>query len=301
MQKPTTEAPVAATDWLRIFLLMFAALTLFSCLDASAKYLAANTAIPVAELVWVRFAGQTVGMIALVGLLNLPSLFITRRLGLQLLRSLLMAATTAFNFLALEELRLDQTITIVFLAPLVVALLAGPLLGEWVGWRRLVAIFTGFVGVLVAVHPSGEGLSLAVGYAFAAMLAYALFMLMTRHLVAYDPPMVTLFYAMLVGAVFGAPPAFAEWVWPDKTLEWILLLSLGVFGGVGHYFFIHAYTLGPASRVSPVLYIQILTMVAFGYLVFGDLPDIWTLSGALIIVASGIYLYHRERVIRRQD
>lgn len=296
MQKAAPRAQSTSTrDRWKVVALMCVALALFSCLDASAKFLATTSGLPVAQVVWVRFAGQTALMLMIVGLANLPSLFATRRLGHQLVRSFLMAATTACNFLALEHLRLDQTVTIVFLAPLVVALLAGPLLGEWVGWRRLLAIFVGFLGVLIAVHPGTEGLDFAVLFSFGAMLAYALFILMTRYLTAFDPPMVTLFYAMLAGTLLGAPFAIANWAWPAGATDWVLLALLGAFGGLGHYLFILAYRLAPASFVSPLIYLQLPAMAGLGYLAFGDVPDAWTLLGAAVIVGSGVYLFHRER------
>ncbi|MCB1506326.1 MAG: DMT family transporter [Hyphomicrobiaceae bacterium] len=281
--------------------LMLLALAFFSTLDTAAKYLATRAGIPVMQLSWLRFLVQFVGLLVLVpalGLMSLERLFTTSKLAKQMVRSTLMAATTLFNFLALQYLRLDQTITIVFLAPLVVAALAGPLLGEWVGWRRAVAIVVGFVGVLVAVRPGFAHVHPAVIYSFLAMSAYALFMLITRHLAPYDPPLVTLFYSMFVGTALGAPVALSQWVWPHDALTWVLLLSLGLLGGTGHFLFILAYNRAPASAISPFLYAQLITMVAMGYLVFGDVPDLWTLAGASIIIGSGIYLIHRERVTK---
>ncbi len=105
-----------------------------------------------------------------------------------------------------------------------------------------------------------------------------------------------LFYSVLPGAFVLAPFAIWQWVWPHSLLEWAILCVLGVLGGTGHYLFIHAYRLAPASSVAPFIYVQLLTMVMFGFAVFGDLPDVWTLVGAGVIVASGIYLLHRERV-----
>jgi drug/metabolite transporter (DMT)-like permease len=287
--------------------LMVIALVLFSLLDASAKYLATAKGLPVTQIVWVRFVVQFVLLLVLVpafGLLGLKELFATTRLAQQIARSFLMVGTTAFNFLALKYLRLDQTITVVFLAPLVVALLAGPVLGEWVGWRRFVAILVGFLGIVIAVRPGFAAVHPAVGYAFGAMLAYALFMLLTRQLAGHDPPLVTLFYSMFVGTFFGAPLAAGDWVAPPDLATWAMLGSLGILGGTGHYLFIHAYGLAPASSISPFLYLQLLSMTALGYLVFGDVPDAWTLVGAAVIVGSGVYLVHRERTIspkRREE
>ena len=205
---------------------MVIALVLFSGLDASAKYLATAKGLPVAQIVWVRFVVQFVLLLVFVpafGLLGVKRLFTTSRLPQQLVRSVLMVATTAFNFLALKYLRLDQTITVVFLAPLVVALLAGPVLGEWVGWRRFVAILVGFLGILIVVRPGFTEVHPAIGFAFGAMLAYAIFMLMTRQLAGHDPPLVTLFYSMFVGTLFGAPLAAGDWVAPPDLATWVML------------------------------------------------------------------------------
>ncbi len=301
IDRPTSAE--AARHRLQAIGLMMAAVVLFSALDTTAKFLVTREGLSVGQVVWVRFVGQFVLLLLLVpafGIMTAKALFTTNRFGLQIVRSVLMVGTTAFNFIALQYLRLDQTITIVFLAPLMVALLAGPLLGEWVGWRRFAAILFGFVGVLIAVRPGFSAVHPAVLYAFAAMFVYALFMLLTRHMAHFDPPLVTLFYSMFVGTFAGAPFALMDWHAPPDALSWILLGSLGILGGTGHWLFLHAYRLAPASSIAPFLYMQILSMVAFGFAVFGDLPDIWTLAGASLIVASGVYLVHRERTLARE-
>ncbi len=280
---------------------MLLAIALFSCLDTAAKYLGGTVGLPVAQVIWVRFLVQFVLLLVLVpafGILTPRQLFTTSRPGWQALRSVLMALTTAMNFLALKWLRLDQTIAITFLSPLIVALLAGPFLGEWVGWRRFAAILVGFFGILIVVRPGFGDIHPAVGFSFAGVLAYAAFTLITRHIAASDPPLVTLFYSMFAGVALGAPFALADWQWPANGFHWALLLSLGVLGGAGHYLFILAYRMAPAGVITPYIYLQILTMTGLGYLVFGDVPDLWTLIGSSIVVASGIYLWHRERVLK---
>jgi drug/metabolite transporter (DMT)-like permease len=306
--EPTSPVPNARSDRPvdrpRAIALMILAITFFSALDTSAKYLGQHYGLPVTQVAWSRFIGQFMALMVLVpvfGSLSLPDLFRTKHLKLQLVRSVLMASTTVLNFLALQTLRLDQAITIVFLAPLVVALLAGPFLGEWVGWRRLVAIAVGFTGVAVAMAPTDltagtTGFNIGVLYSLSAMLAYALFMLLTRYMAAFDPPMVTLFYSMFVGTLLGAPIAYLAWTTPPDLQAWLMLASLGFFGGMGHWLFLHAYRLAPASAVAPFLYFQLISMISFGYLVFSDIPDAQTLVGAAIVVASGIYLFHRERI-----
>ena len=166
--QPSRAATLAAADRLKAIGLMCLAVAFFSALDTSAKYLVTQAHLPVVQIVWSRFLGQFLIMLSLLSALPLSALLRTRKLKLELLRSFLMVSTTACNFLALRHLRLDQTVSVVFLAPLIVALLAGPFLGEWVGWRRLVAIFVGFIGVLIVVHPGIGGLHPAFLFAFAS-------------------------------------------------------------------------------------------------------------------------------------
>lgn len=304
MTDPTRLAPAPSTpaDRMRAIGLMMLACTFFTGLDTAAKYLALHKGVPVSQIVWCRFLVQFLGLAILLpafGVMSLRTMFKSTRPKLQLLRSVLMAATTLFNFLALQYLRLDQTVTITFLAPLMVALLAGPFLGEWVGWRRLVAVLVGFGGVVIAVRPGLGGFHPAVLYSLAGMLVYAMFMILTRYLSPYDPALVTLFQSMFAGTLLAAPIAIIQWVAPQDIQTWFLLAALGVLGGAGHYLFLHAYRLAPASSISPFLYLQLLTMVTAGYLAFGDVPDVWTLAGSAVIIASGIYLVHRERMTAR--
>jgi len=276
--------------------LMCLALSLFSVLDTTAKYMAAVVKLPVTQVVWVRFVSQFLLIVMVTGMLSVPKLLTTRKLKHQLLRSTLMLFSTVFNFMALRHLRLDQTQTVYFLAPLVVALLAGPFLGEWVGWRRFLAILVGFSGILVVVRPGYEAFDPALLLAFGSMLCYAGFMLVTRYLATYDAPEVTLFYSLIAGTYFMAPLALVDWVWPSEPRVWLLLASLGFWGGLGHYIFILAYRHAPASTLAPFVYLGLITHTAGGYLVFGQVPDVMTLVGAAIVIASGVYLVHRERV-----
>jgi drug/metabolite transporter (DMT)-like permease len=286
-------------DRLKAVLLMCMAVTLFACLDTTAKYLGGHLGVPTWEIVWVRFAGQALLMVAIFGPRAVPDLLRTRNLKLQLTRSALMMATTGVNFLAIQYLRLDQTISIAFLTPLMVAALAGPLLGEYVGWHRTVAIATGFLGILLVVRPGFATIHPAIAASLLSMIAYSFFMIVTRKLSSYDPPLVTLGYGLVVGVLAGGFFAIPQWVWPNGLFECLLLLMLGALGGAGHFLMIHAYRLAPVSSVSPFLYFQLLGMIALEYLVFSDVPDQWTLIGTSVVIASGLYLVHRERVLHK--
>lgn len=278
---------------------MVLAVTHFSCLDAVAKYLVTTGGLPVTQVVWMRFLGAFITVVFALGAVNIPRLLASRRKTHQLLRSSLLLFSTLLNFLALRTLRLDQTVTIQFLAPLLVALLAGPLLGEWVGWRRMVAIGVGFCGILVVIRPGFATFDPAILLALGCMVCYGGFMLVTRYLAAHDPPDVTMFYSLLFGTYVMAPLAIVDWVWPAETWHWALMMAYGAVGALGHFIFVLAHRHAPASTIAPFLYAQILSVTAIGWVVFGDLPDQWTALGSAIIIASGLYLWHREQAQTR--
>jgi drug/metabolite transporter (DMT)-like permease len=206
-----------------------------------------------------------------------------------------MLLTTGLNFVALQYLQLDQTISIFFLAPLAIAVLAGPLLGEWVGWHRVLAIVVGFVGVLVVMHPGIGTLHWAMHLSLVATIGYALYNIATRYLAAYDPPEVTQTYTPLAGVLLVAPFALAAWQWPQDLSLWVLFATLGLWGGLGHWLLILAHRIAPAGVLAPYIYFGLIWMSVAGYFVFGDVPTLWTLSGATIVILSGLYLFERER------
>lgn len=271
-----------------------AASFLFAFLDTSAKYLSTVAHVPVLEIIWVRFVVNALN-VAMLGpnaaLRALPS----NKLMNQLLRSVFLIGATAFNFLALQYLQLDQTATIFFLSPFIVAALAGPMLGEWIGWHRLLAICVGFTGVLFVTRPGFGGIHWAVLFSLLATSSYALYILWTRYLARFDNASTTLVYTPLAGAVFAAPFALANWQMPASAWVWFVLLSTGLFGGFGHWLVILAHERAPAPILAPCGYISIIFMIALGLLVFADVPSWWTLVGGAIIISSGAYLLLRER------
>ncbi len=179
LQAPAT--PAAKAQRLRDIALMCCTVTLFAALDTTAKYLTNVSELPVTQVIWARFVMHVPFAIAAVG----PALFLAalraNRPGLQWLRATFLFVTTACNFAALIWLQLDQTVTIFFLAPLLIAALAGPLLGEWAGWRRLLAICTGFIGVIFVLRPGFGGVHWAILLSFGAAITYALYNIATRY------------------------------------------------------------------------------------------------------------------------
>jgi len=292
-KKPAAEAD--PRQRMKAIGLMALATICFAALDATGKYLVTLASVPVEQVTWFRFVGHMVfSAVFLWPFAFRPSLRSAKPL-IQIVRSGLMLLTTALNFISLQYLQLDQTVSIFFLAPLLIAVLAGPLLGEWVGWHRVLAIVAGFIGVLVVMHPGIGTLHWAMHLSLVATISYALYNIATRYLAAYDPPEVTQTYTPLVGVLAFAPFALAGWQWPQDMSLWILFATLGLWGGLGHWLLILAHRIAPAGVLAPYIYLGLIWMSVAGYFVFGDVPTLWTLSGATIVILSGLYLFARER------
>jgi drug/metabolite transporter (DMT)-like permease len=284
-----------ATSRLAGIALICGASTLFAFLDASVKYLATSAHLPVLQIVWVRFGSNALFIFVALGPHTYIRALRSNKTRFQLLRSIMLLAITAFNFLALKYLQLDQTATIFFLAPFLVAALAGPLLNEWIGWHRLLAICFGFSGVLFVTRPGFGGVHWAIAYSFLTTICYSLYSLLTRYLTRFDSANTTLAYTPIAGMVFFTPFAAAVWQAPESAWIWFLLVCTGILGGLGHWLLILAHERAPAPILAPFGYVNIVFMILLGYLVFQDVPSWWTLTGTGIIVSSGLYLLFRER------
>ncbi|MCT8970978.1 DMT family transporter [Microbaculum marinisediminis] len=281
---------------LRGILLMIVAGLCFSALDTCAKLLVAEFAA--IQVVFVRFLGHLLLTVGGVGPRNLPSVWRTKRPVLMIVRGLLLFGSTLGNFMALRYLALSETVSIFFSSPFLVAIIAGPILGEWIGPRRWAAVLFGFAGVLVVTQPGTAGFHWAALYSISASCCYALYAIVTRILAATDSNRAQQFYASLVGTLAFLPAMPFVWVWPQDLLSVALMAGTGVFGFVGHGFLITAHRYAPAAILSPFVYVQIIWMTLFGFAVFGHVPTTANLLGAGIVVASGLYLLFRERAVK---
>ncbi|SFI98427.1 DMT family transporter [Aerobium aerolatum] len=278
-------------------MLVIAAFFLFSMLDASAKYLVLSGLEP-PFVAWVRFAVHLVLVLILFRGWSNPLLFRSDAKMAQFLRGLFLFGSTIFNFFALQSLQLAQTVSIGFFGPMLVTALAGPFLGEWAGWRRWMAVLVGFVGVLVITRPGLGAFGIGHLFSIMAMTSQSIYVIMTRKMGATESSESLIFYSALAPALFMLPAVPIYGSIPQQPIQWALLLGLGFFGGFGHYLLIRAYKIATTSALAPYPYSQMLWMIALGWLIFNDLPDLWTVVGASIIVASGLYILHREHRLR---
>jgi drug/metabolite transporter (DMT)-like permease len=251
-------------------------------------------------VVWARYTGAFLLPFIVSNPWTRPGLTLTTRPALQIGRSILLLASTLGNFLALRYLQLDEAIAIIFSTPFFVAAMSGPILGEWVRWRRWTAITVGFIGVLVIARPGTSGFHPAVLLSLAAALSYALYSIITRILARTDSNETTLFYSNLIGALAMMPVVPFVWTTPTDALIIALMVAIGALGSFGHYLLIAGHRLAPAAVLSPFIYTELVWVIALGFLVFGDVPNRWTLTGSAIVVASGLYILHRERVRGRR-
>lgn len=273
--------------------LMCGAVALFACLDTTAKYL--NTQMDSLQVAWARYTSAFVLTLIVSNPLTHPRLLRTRSPKLQITRSLLLVGSTALNFLGLRWLQLDEALSIIFTFPLLVAIISGPMLGEWIGWRRWTAIGFGFVGVLLITRPGLGGMHPAALFTLGATICYGFYAVITRIVSRVDSNQTSLFYANFIGALVMLPVIPVVWQPPVDWVAALLMVMIGVLGSTGHYFLIAGHKLAPASVLSPFVYTQLIWVIIFGYLVFGQVPNSWTIAGAAIVIASGLYLLYRER------
>jgi drug/metabolite transporter (DMT)-like permease len=276
--------------------LMCGAVACFACLDTIAKFL--NASMDTLQVVWARYTGAFLLSVMLSNPIRRPDLMVTSRPVLQVGRSVLLLGSTLLNFFALRFLQLDEALSILFSTPFLVAILSGPILGEWVGLRRWIAICGGFLGVLLVTRPGFGGMHPAALISLGAALFYAAYSISTRMLSRTDSNETTLFYSNLVGAVVMLPIVPFVWTTPHDPLVIGLMVVLGALGSIGHYLLIIAHRLTPPSVLAPFIYTQLVWVIALGYLVFGNIPSAWTLAGAAIVIVSGLYLFYRERKVK---
>lgn len=274
---------------------MCGAVATFACLDATAKYLTGY--MEPLQVVWARYTGAFILTLIFLNPIRRPGMMVTHRPLLQIGRSTLLLGSTALNFFAVHFLPLDKVLAITFSTPFMVAVLGGPILGEWVGWRRWVAIGVGFLGVLVVVRPGVGTFQPAALLAVGGAICYAVYSISTRLLARTDSTETTTFYTQMVGAVAMLPIVVFVWTPPQSVFIAFLMSITGLFGGFGHYLLIRGHRLAPASTLAPFIYTQMIWTSTLGYLVFGDVPHQWTIVGVVVVIGSGLYLLYRERKV----
>jgi drug/metabolite transporter (DMT)-like permease len=281
-----SERPLVAVGF------VVGALALFSVMDALSKLLAVN--YDAFEIVWGRY----LAMIALLAPLFLRDrrALATRRPGLQLLRGVCMLGSAGFFIAGLARLPIADATAIGFASPLIGTALSIPLLGEHVGPRRWSAVAAGFLGVLIVIRPGSGAIGASALLPLASAACWALGLVVTRRMRHHEKPLTTLFYSTLSGFALSSLALPFVWIQPDARACTLMAL-MAVLSVFGQYLLIAALARGDLSLVAPFTYSQMIWSTLVGIFVFHTVPTAWTWCGAAVIVGSGIYIAHRERMI----
>jgi len=265
---------------------MCTACALFPIMNGIVKLLAAS--YEPQQIVWFRIVSHLV----LVAAVFMPrmglGLLRTRRIGTQFVSSVMMLLSTLFFFSAVKSIPVAEAISVAFVAPLAVVLLAWPLLGERITFFRLAAVVVGFAGVLIVIRPGSAVFQWASLLLLGSAICYAVYQILIRRLAGVDAPATSIFYSVLLGAIIMSIWLPFVWKMPTAWTDWALLCSLGVFGALGHYCVAKAMTYASANFVAPFNYTQMIGSVIVGYLMFAEVPDFYTWLGTAVVVGAGL-------------
>jgi drug/metabolite transporter (DMT)-like permease len=274
----------------RAILLMVLAVLCFSVMDASVKALAPR--IGVLPTLWARYAGQMLVVLILVA----PRLHHVARTHypiLQGLRSVLLMCATGLFFLAISRMPIADAAALMSVNPILLTLGAALFLGEALGPRRIAGIAAAMIGALIVIRPGSAVFSVDALLPLAAAVCYSAYALLTRRVGANEDVWTSLFYTGVVGTVILSAVVPFAWQSPDLA-GWGLIAMVALAGTAGQMALIRAFSQGEAAMLAPYAYTGILFATTWGMVFFGEWPDVWTICGALVIAASGLYVWHRE-------
>jgi len=277
---------------LRSLGLMALGIMLLTANDAVSKHLVQH--YPVGQVIGLRQAGTLLVLIPYVLFFSSwPLLRVVDGRG-QLLRGMLFIVGSVLIVWSFSELPLATAITMLYMSPIFMVILSVPLLGERISWHRWIAVIGGFVGVLIIMRPGSAGFQWALLLPLMAAMVNAMRDVMTRRLARTETSISILFWSNIVlmtGGIMTLPMGWA----PVSTQDAFWFLAAGIFNGTAHFCIIDALRTGEASALAPVRYTALLWAALLGYAVWGDVPDLWLLAGAAVIVGSSLYMIRAER------
>lgn len=269
-------------------LLIVASAALFGCVDGLSKLL--TEVASVSQIVWARYALAMPVLLAMTPAATRSTLFRTGRPGLLVLRGLTPIGVSIAMVLAVRYMPLAEATVILFAAPFLVVALSVPVLDERVNLSRWIAVAVGFIAVIVVARPGFDELSHFAIFPMIGAVFYAIMQLVTRRATAAgERPLTILAWTLLAGTVAATPALFLSWQ-PLGLKGWLLMLGLGTSFGFAQLMMIAGFARAPAALLAPLAYVQIVSAVIFGMVVFHAVPDAWTLAGIVMIIGSGIYV-----------
>lgn len=269
---------------------------LFSAVDTQGKFLT-DTLHPI-QIVWSRQLGLLLGVFILLAFRGI-SILRTAHPTLQITRGALAAGSATLFIFAVSYVPLADAVAVSFVAPFIVTLMGAMILREPVGIRRWTAVTIGFVGTLIVIRPGMGAIHPAVMLVILAATLFAFRQVLSRVLSGSDRTVTTVAYTALTSSLILSFPLPFVWQWPQTNTEIVVLTGMALLAAVAEICVIKALEVAQAVVVAPLQYTLLLWSTGWGYLIFADLPDVWTWTGALIIVATGAYTLHRERIAAR--
>jgi len=277
-------------------LLTMLAMFCFASMDAISKSLVVEYSV--GQLMWVRYALLCVFAWLLVRKRGVRAALHSKRPGLQIFRSLVAVVEGAMFVLAFRYLPLADTHAVAATSPLIVIALGVLFMGERAGPARWLAVAVGFAGVMLIVRPGFRTLDWPLLLPLAGALLWAGYQLLTRLCARWDSPDTSLLWSAVVAFVATSFVGPLEWKWPTP-MAWAMMVAIAMVGAVAHYALIKALDYAEAGAVQPYSYTLLVWAAVMGWLVFGDVPDEWTILGAAVVVASGLYTWHHDRRVAR--
>ncbi len=288
-------APIRRTDNSKGILLMALGMFLFSAVDTGAKFLTSD--LHPLQITWTRQLGLLAGALVLLALHG-RSLLVTNHPRLQVARGAVAACSAALFIVAVAYVPLADAVAVSFVAPFMVTLMGALILREAVGVRRWVAVSLGFVGTLIVLRPGLGAIHPAAVLVVIAAFMFAIRQIISRALSDSDKTATTVIYTAFVGSAILTVPLPFIWKTPDPS-QIMILTGVAVLAGIAEVCVIKALEMAMAVVVAPVQYSLMIWGTMYGFLIFGQLPDRWTLIGAAIIIATGLYTLRREYVVSR--
>lgn len=273
--------------------LMTCAGFLFATLDSLAKHL--TYILPVIQIVWARYVVQTTLMTGYVTYSSGTRFLHTRRPVLQVLRGLSLLGASLCMYLSLPHIPIADATALVFFTPVVVTVLSVVVLKEKIGIHRIMAIGVGFAGVMLIIEPGFGTTGPYHLLPIAAAMINAVYLMLTRQLAGAEESAATQFHTTAVGTVVLSFFVYSVWVTPSATTMGLLVV-LGALAAAGHFCLVRAFSHAPASLLSPYLYCQVIFAALYSVLWFGDAPRPMMIAGAALLMASGLYIWWRERL-----
>jgi drug/metabolite transporter (DMT)-like permease len=297
MKPAARTAPARADRPFRGIALILASTVFLGASDVTAKYLSAT--LPSIEIAWIRFL--VFALIMSPAMLPGSPLYALRtgRPGRQMMRGVALLASSLFFISGLRFLPIAEASATAFVSPLFVTALSIVFLGERVGLRRWLATAVGLIGVLIILRPGTSAFHAAAFFPLVSALAWACTLIMTRMMSGKEHVITTMTYSSIAGV--GILSALVPFVWVAPSWHDILFgVFIGAASTAGQWIVVLAFRYADASVLAPFSYSQLLWVSILGFVVFGEVPDVWTVGGAAFIVASGLYTAHRERIRRSQ-